>query len=72
MKFKYPKWLMKLLYRAGWCPYCQQFHWPWTIKNRRLNTAYADDKANWMYSCLPAYQEQVEYYKERWDDYYHG
>ncbi len=64
--------LKKLIYKLGWCPYCQKFHLPWTIKKRRLNTMYADDEQNYMTSCVHAYKEVYEYYEERWNDYYSG
>lgn len=57
----------------GWCPYCKKFHWfRIGIKRRKLNTAYQEKERNYMTSCLPAYKETFEYYKERWEDYYSG
>lgn len=36
----------------------------------RLNTAYVDDRLNWMELCDACDKEQHEYYQEMWEDYY--
>ncbi len=43
-----------------------------TIAIRRMNTAYTNDYDNSMTSCDACYEEQEEYWKERWEDYYRG
>jgi len=54
----------------GWCSHCKRlFHYP---KRRRLNTAYAIEEHNWVVCCKPVYKDMVEYYKERWQEYYSG
>lgn len=57
------------LFILGYCKCGRFFVYP---KRRRLNTAYVDEELNYMTSCLDCYREIVEYYKERWADYYHG
>ena len=39
-------------------------------RNRRQNTAYADNKLNWVFLCDECAAENDEYWKERWDEYY--
>lgn len=63
-------WKPKLLWMPRfWCggP-CK--HFGFDVKWRRKNTAYVDDKSNWMCSCSECYQETYDYYEERWSDYY--
>lgn len=50
------------------CIFCAEFHAG--VRARRLNTAYADEKQNWMCSCLDCYAEAVDYYREMWAEYY--
>jgi len=64
--------IKNFLLKIGWCGYCHRFHFPWSIKKRKLNTAYVDEEQNWIVSCKTVYEEAIEYYKERWDDYYSG
>jgi len=49
---------------------CKCGRWSWSIRRRRLNTAYVDEERNYMYSCRECYEEAYEYYAERWADYY--
>lgn len=39
-------------------------------KRMRQNTAYADDKRNWVRLCPECAQINSEYWAERWQDYY--
>lgn len=58
----------KFLILIGWCPYCRTiFHYP---KKRRLCTQYADEERNWVYSCKAWFDEENDYWKERWEDYW--
>jgi len=52
------------------CPCCGE--WVETLARRRLNTAYADEPSNWLWSCALCYLEAVEHYRERWDEYHIG
>lgn len=49
------------------CPLC--FHIGPTAWRRR-NTAYVDDKLNWLLSCQACYDEDYANFQELWDDYY--
>lgn len=40
------------------------------IGRRRQNTRYCNDNENWFISCRPCFQENEEYWAERWADYY--
>lgn len=52
--------------------WCLQFprYISFTVKRRRLNTAYVDEESNYLTSCLSCYWETVDYYQDLWDDYY--
>ena len=52
------------------CPCCERMSY--TVDNRRVNTAYVDDKSNWLNSCLYCYADAEEYYCERWEEYNQG
>lgn len=52
------------------CGVCQEFKV--LVKKRRLCTQYAEEESNFMTSCKDCFNEQNEYYKERWQDYYAG
>lgn len=39
-------------------------------KHRRQNTAYHDEKMNWVYCCPRCYEEIQEYWAERWSEYW--
>ena len=41
-------------------------------RKRRQNTAYADDRCNWVFMCDKCGEENDERWQERWDDYYSG
>ena len=55
------------LFIFGYCKCGCFFVYP---RRRRLNTAYVNDEQNYIISCLSCYRETIEYYKERWHDYY--
>lgn len=52
------------------CSYCNEMSL--TVRRRRLNTAYEHEPSNFVTSCLNCYSSAVEYYQERWDEYYGG
>ncbi len=51
----------------GCCLYCRR---EGKVARRRKNTAYVDEKRNWMESCRECFQEAVEYYADLWQQYY--
>jgi len=57
-------------YNQEQCPCCLDMRY--TVEKRRLNTQYGDDESNWLKSCIECYAERVEYYAERWAEYYSG
>lgn len=61
------RWLEKKL---GYCAPCDRFFvYP---KVRRRNTAYDDDSLNYNCLCKDCYEEEEEYWAERWADYNAG
>lgn len=50
------------------CPICRSYEE--TVEHRRQNTAYLDDKFNWITSCWECFQENEKDWRERWDEYY--
>lgn len=52
------------------CPCCQAWVPRWEIRNRRLNTQYADDASNWLVSCTFCFDDTVALYAEMWAEYY--
>ena len=50
------------------CQHCGEWHE--CVKDRRMNTAYVDDHLNFMYSCSWCYRKAVEYWQERWHEYW--
>ena len=55
------------------CPLCGQPDYDSgqaVIAKRRLNTAYVDDKKNWLVSCESCFEERVAEYQEMWDEYW--
>lgn len=57
-------------YKAEKCQCCLGMKY--TIERRRMNTQYNDDESNFIESCIECYAESVEYYAERWAEYYSG
>lgn len=55
---------------VGTCPACKTEGI--ALMTRRLNTAYSDEKKNWLKSCEDCYVEAVEYYTDLWNEYYIG
>jgi hypothetical protein len=53
---------------VGICLCCKQERKD--VARRRLNTAYVEDKRNWLSSCERCYEEAVEHYQNLWDDYW--
>lgn len=41
-----------------------------TVKFRRQNTAFVDEKLNWVVLCDECHKENEEHWAEMWDDYY--
>ena len=67
--FFFTIWNFILRRLLGYCPYCEKF-FDYSQKRRRLNTAYADEKLNYVVCCEAQYREIFDYYEERWRDYY--
>lgn len=50
------------------CPQCKkQCH---TVKRRKRNTAFNDDENNYIEVCFECWQEDCQYWDERWNDYW--
>lgn len=49
------------------CPGCNRRR---LVKRRRLNTAFVDDKKNFLLSCWECFQNEWDYYADQWSDYY--
>jgi len=47
------------------CPLCGDVSD--TIAKRRRNTAYLDDKNNWLISCKACFEEDYENFQELWE-----
>jgi hypothetical protein len=41
-------------------------------KRRRQNTAYADDKRNWVFLCDECAEINYEYWQNQWNEYYNA
>lgn len=54
----------------GFCKCCKKFRL--SIKKRRRNTAYVNEESNWLTACKECQQEDDEYNRERWAEYYSG
>lgn len=50
------------------CPVCEKK--ADDIAKRRRNTAYQDDRLNWMISCLACFVRDTEIMDEMWAEYY--
>jgi hypothetical protein len=48
---------------------CHCGNWGW-FKSRRLNTAYHDDKLNYVICCDDCMQMMWEGYESMWEEYY--
>jgi hypothetical protein len=66
-----PKWHWRnfIIWR---CPICHKWETLASIRSRRMNTAYCDDKLNFLTSCLDCWEQSEEDWKERWADYNSG
>lgn len=51
-----------------YCTMCRRVSF--SVKNRRLNTAYVDDELNFQCSCEKCYDASYDYYADLWSDYY--
>lgn len=49
------------------CPFCNELSF--YVKTRHRNTAYCDEKSNYLTSCDKCYQEDYEYYDALWKEY---
>lgn len=52
------------------CPHCGRYRWH--VARRYQGTAYIDNRLNYVSTCIPCYDEVIEYWEEMWDDYYRG
>lgn len=50
------------------CPMCERFSVD--VVGRTLNTAYTDNERNYQTSCVQCWQTTIEYFEERWEEYY--
>jgi len=68
IKVKIHKWSIKKF------PFCHGAEGPCFHKGkkRRQNTAYVDDKMNWIFLCNECAEINDEQWQERWDEYYAG
>jgi len=77
----YPLWChlcqpaLKTLYRwlkENKIPLCQGMHGPCFRlgKRRRQHTFYVEDELNWVFMCDDCFEENEEYWNERWNEYY--
>lgn len=44
--------------------------WRRDIKRRRQNTEYADEESNYITVCMECYEQIVDYWNERWEEYW--
>jgi len=49
------------------CPFCDG---KGTATRRRMNTAYVNEKENWITCCDDAYEDTLEYYQDLRNEYY--
>lgn len=52
----------------GYCPTCDRyFRYP--VTTYRRNTAYCEERDNWLTACEECHEEDFAYFKELWDVY---
>lgn len=51
------------------CPCCLELRDDVTLERR--NTAYVSEQPNWLIACGPCHEEDDNYYRELWADYYY-
>ncbi len=68
--FRFMKTTHRVLRRARF-PFCQGFgHECFKLgKKQRQNTAYVDDKMNWVIMCDGCAQQNDDHWSEMWDSY---
>lgn len=66
LKIKFHKWIIKKF------PFCHGAEGPCFHKGkkRRQNTAYVDDKLNWVFLCGECAYINDKDWQEKWDEYY--
>lgn len=52
------------------CMPCKR--WRLDLRKRRMNTAYHDDKQNYVVCCVDCFQEICENYQDLWETYRSG
>lgn len=62
--------LMLKLFPGWYCGRCRRFSL--TVKNRRMNTMYPDDRHNWTITCADCYEEIEDDWAAAWYEYYAG
>lgn len=62
--------MSKPAYYPTQCLLCENF--THDVENRRTNSAYVDDKQNFIKCCLSCFDRVQDEYAERWRDYYSG
>ena len=65
-------WLHKWIRSHTALPLCDGLYGPCFCKGHRRaqNTAYVDEKRNWVFLCDTCMEANDEYWKEMWREYY--
>lgn len=53
----------------GYCPWCCRY-FKYNIKCVRRNSQYNDPRNNWITACKQCREEDDEYFKDLWQQYY--
>ena len=62
---------MRRLFNWIFGPRCQCCKGRGAVRQRQ-NTAYVDDRLNWVTLCEPCAEENAEHWADMWADYYSG
>ena len=61
---------IKMSLDSKYCPTCMRSDGEGgKIKKRHRNTSFVNDSLNYLISCKECWQEDWDYYQERWEDY---
>lgn len=52
------------------CEQCEKEHE--SVWIRRTNTAYVEEKLNWVLECDECYEQTEEYWEMMWEEHGHG
>lgn len=53
--------------RRRTCPLCKRRR---LVRRRRLNTAFVDNRRNFLASCRECFEHAWAYWADQWSDYY--